>query len=96
MSETEPTNVFDNYYEAIGFFQRYPDQWEAFMQGILAKRNALIAESDAKLNNYAAVERGTYAIGMIAKMGAIDSILREIAVDYTDYNDPQENNETDG
>lgn len=87
--EEEP-NVFDNFREAIGFFQRYPDQWEAFMQGILAKRNALIAESDAKLNNYAAVERGTYAVGMISKMGAIDSILRELAVDYTGYNEPQE------
>lgn len=85
MSEINEENVHEDFYEAIAFFQQYPDQWEALLNGIVARRNLLIPESSSKLLNYAVVERGSLAIGFLAKMGAYDELLRELSVERNQH-----------
>ena len=79
----EEKSVMELYTEAISFFQKYPDQWKALRDGLVAKRNIAVSSGFVKMKETAAVERGNFAIGVLSEAGIIDEIVREFIADYS-------------
>lgn len=81
--------IDEKYYEAIDFFQKYPDKWQDLINGIVAKRNRGFEEyEEAKLSPNIQ-DRNEVADTIMKRMTAFNNIAQEFSGDYSEYADSQ-------
>lgn len=75
----------DEYREAINFFQKYPDQWQKLLNGVLAKRNSIFDETNAAALRPEINERLQVVYALQCRGAAFDEVARDFAGDWSGY-----------